>query len=114
MSYSFRRYQFETGRSFLLVPSWSGIFLNYLTLFLWYFLPSNYILSRIEQLRQLPPFRSSIKGYSGDIFGFQGDKAEVVEKLQQLEQNSSSVARNSISGKEIKDSSGANQSLVCH
>ncbi|XP_048443703.1 plastid division protein CDP1, chloroplastic-like [Pyrus x bretschneideri] len=41
----------------------------------------------------------------------QGDEAAVVEKLQKLELNSSSAARNSIVGKEVKDTCGATQSL---
>lgn len=38
--------------------------------------------------------------------------AEVVEKLQQLELNSDPSAQNSVSGKDVKDASGANQLLV--
>lgn len=36
----------------------------------------------------------------------------VVEKLQKLELNSNSAARNPISGKEVKHTCGANQTLV--
>ncbi|KAM5570238.1 plastid division protein CDP1, chloroplastic [Rosa sericea] len=41
----------------------------------------------------------------------QGNEAAVVEKLQKLELNSSSAPRMSITGKEIKNSDGAKQSL---
>lgn len=43
---------------------------------------------------------------------FQGNKSEVVEQLQQLESNSNNAARYSMSGRETKDASGANQVLV--
>ena len=43
----------------------------------------------------------------------QGNMAQVVEKLQQLEINSNPAARNSVTGKDVKDASGANQLLVC-
>ena len=43
---------------------------------------------------------------------FQGNKGEVVEKLQQVELNSNTLARNSILGN-TKDASGGNQLLVC-
>ncbi|EXB80302.1 hypothetical protein L484_025158 [Morus notabilis] len=42
----------------------------------------------------------------------QGSKGEVVEQLRQLESNSNNAARYSISGRELKDASGANQLLV--
>ncbi|KAB2633816.1 plastid division protein CDP1 [Pyrus ussuriensis x Pyrus communis] len=41
----------------------------------------------------------------------QVDEAAVVEKLQKLDLNSNSAARNSILGKEVKDTCGATQSL---
>lgn len=41
----------------------------------------------------------------------QGDQAEAVERLRQLESGSNTASRNSIPGKEIKDSSNANPSL---
>ncbi|KAJ9678217.1 hypothetical protein PVL29_022954 [Vitis rotundifolia] len=41
----------------------------------------------------------------------QGDQAEAVERLRQLESGSNTAPRNSIPGKEIKDSSNANPSL---
>ncbi|KAI5330641.1 hypothetical protein L3X38_030039 [Prunus dulcis] len=41
----------------------------------------------------------------------QGNEAMVVEKLQKLELNSNSAARNPISGKEVKHTCGANQTL---
>ncbi|GMN51347.1 hypothetical protein TIFTF001_020498 [Ficus carica] len=41
----------------------------------------------------------------------QGNKSEVVEQLQQLESNSNNAARYSMSGRETKDASGANQVL---
>ncbi|PQQ18229.1 plastid division protein CDP1 chloroplastic [Prunus yedoensis var. nudiflora] len=41
----------------------------------------------------------------------QGNEAMVVEKLQKLELNSNSAARNPISGKEVKHTGGANQTL---
>ena len=43
---------------------------------------------------------------------FQGNKGEVVEKLQQVELNSNTLARNSILGN-TKDASGGDQLLVC-
>ncbi|PQM42391.1 plastid division protein CDP1 chloroplastic [Prunus yedoensis var. nudiflora] len=42
----------------------------------------------------------------------QGNEAMVVEKLQKLELNSNSAARNPISGKEVKHTCGANQTLA--
>ncbi|PQP98994.1 plastid division protein CDP1 chloroplastic [Prunus yedoensis var. nudiflora] len=41
-----------------------------------------------------------------------GNEAMVIEKLQKLELNSNSAARNPISGKEVKHTFGANQTLV--
>lgn len=47
------------------------------------------------------------------ISWFQGNKGEVVEKLQQVELNLNNSPRKAIAGRDVKDVSDGNQLLVC-